>query len=212
MPCRPSSRPPESGADQIELDVHLSADGELMVIHDATPRRDHHWAMAPVSRLTLAELKQIRLRTVDEPIPTLDDVLDAVGTRIHTRIEIKRDARRQRLCRPCRKDHATPSKAATSRTASPSCASISTPCAPFAGVATKPACHLRAASARTRILTAWSRRLADEGIADIGYFFHELTAERHRHHHRSRADRRRLDRQWRAAPRLLAATSRSATS
>jgi glycerophosphoryl diester phosphodiesterase len=70
----------ELGADWIELDVHLTADGELAVIHDETVDRttDGHGL---VKDHTLAELKQLDAggwfgpEYAGQRIPTLDEVL-----------------------------------------------------------------------------------------------------------------------------------------
>ena len=66
------------GADFIEFDVHLSRDGEVVVIHDATLDRTTT-GTGSVRDRTLAELKTLRLKdrsgTVSqEPVPTLDEV------------------------------------------------------------------------------------------------------------------------------------------
>lgn len=89
----------DMGADGIELDVHLSADGEVVVIHDDTvdATTDGH---GQVSRMTLAELKRLdagcRFRaSVSYPpdqgrIPTLQEVFDVVGHRLTMiNVEIK---------------------------------------------------------------------------------------------------------------------------
>ena len=64
----------ELGADWIELDVHLSQDGELIVIHDETLDRTTN-GHGLVRDHTLSEL-----RTLDagqgQPVPTLPEVLD----------------------------------------------------------------------------------------------------------------------------------------
>jgi glycerophosphoryl diester phosphodiesterase len=67
------------GVDYLELDVHLSRDGELVVIHDPTLERTTTGA-GPVQSRTLAELRALRLRdpsggATDEPIPTLEEPL-----------------------------------------------------------------------------------------------------------------------------------------
>jgi glycerophosphoryl diester phosphodiesterase len=78
------------GADAIELDVHLSADGIPVVIHDPTLDRTTD-SRGPVSRYTVAEIRKIdagarftldggrtfpfRLQGVQ--VPTLEDVLAA---------------------------------------------------------------------------------------------------------------------------------------
>ena len=75
----------ESGADGIELDVHLSSDGEVMVIHDEslkrTTGRDAH-----VSDLTRSELEKTDAGFIKNgdygfcPIPSLDEVLEYLST------------------------------------------------------------------------------------------------------------------------------------
>jgi glycerophosphoryl diester phosphodiesterase len=51
-------RAAEMGADALELDVHLTADGQLAVIHDETVERTTDGSGA-VASLTLAELQQL---------------------------------------------------------------------------------------------------------------------------------------------------------
>jgi glycerophosphoryl diester phosphodiesterase len=89
------------GVDYLELDVHLSRDGEVVVIHDATLERTTTGA-GPVRERTLAELATLRLKdrggaVVEERIPTLDQVvaLAAAGKR-QILLEIKTDERRER--------------------------------------------------------------------------------------------------------------------
>ena len=89
------------GADYLELDVHLSRDGEVMVIHDATLERTTTGS-GPVRERTAAELGALRLKdrggaVTAEPVPTLDQVvaLAAAGKR-QMLLEIKTDERRQR--------------------------------------------------------------------------------------------------------------------
>nr|WP_202446910.1 glycerophosphodiester phosphodiesterase family protein [Streptomyces sp. SID5468] len=69
-------RAAREGLDGIELDLHLSKDGELVVMHDATVDRTTDGG-GPVGDLTLAEL-----RTLDagrgERVPVFEEVLDAV--------------------------------------------------------------------------------------------------------------------------------------
>ncbi len=68
------------GADIVELDVHLSADGHAVVIHDSYLSRTTS-GLGPVARMTLAELKTLDAgswfdrRFAGEPIPTLDEAL-----------------------------------------------------------------------------------------------------------------------------------------
>ena len=63
----------ELGADWIELDVHLSRDGELIVIHDETLERTTN-GHGLVRDHTLAELKQLDAGE-GQRIPTLPEVL-----------------------------------------------------------------------------------------------------------------------------------------
>lgn len=80
--------------DSLELDVHLSRDGEVVVIHDATLDRTTT-GTGPVRQRTLAELRALRLRdrggaATAEVLPTLDEVaaLAADASR-HLLVEIK---------------------------------------------------------------------------------------------------------------------------
>jgi glycerophosphoryl diester phosphodiesterase len=80
-------------AEQLELDVHLSADGEVVVIHDATLDRTTD-ATGPVGSRSLAELRRVRVRgTGGEPPPTLAEAAAMTGAagRI-LRLEVKADA------------------------------------------------------------------------------------------------------------------------
>jgi len=84
----------ELGADGIEFDVHFSADGVPVVIHDFTVDATTDGS-GRVADLTLAQLKQLDAGTRFDPaftgerIPTLDDVLRAVGNRLLLNIELK---------------------------------------------------------------------------------------------------------------------------
>lgn len=89
------------GVDYLEFDVHLSRDGEVVVIHDPTLERTTS-GQGPVRDKSLEELKALRLKDhagalTAETIPTLDEVaaLGAQGKR-GMLLEIKVDDRRQR--------------------------------------------------------------------------------------------------------------------
>jgi glycerophosphoryl diester phosphodiesterase len=89
------------GADFIEFDVHLSRDGEVMVIHDATLYRTTTGA-GLVRDNSVAELKAFRLKdrsgtVTTETVPTLDEVVE-VAARAKRRmlLEIKVDAGKAR--------------------------------------------------------------------------------------------------------------------
>jgi glycerophosphoryl diester phosphodiesterase len=85
------------GADFIEFDVHLSRDGEVMVIHDATLDRTTTGA-GPVRERSMAELKALRLKdrsgaVTAETVPTLDEVVElAAQAKRRMLLEIKVDA------------------------------------------------------------------------------------------------------------------------
>jgi len=68
----------ELGADWIELDVHLSRDGQLIVIHDETLDRTTN-GHGLVKDHSLAELKQLDAGQ-GQAIPTLEEVLDWART------------------------------------------------------------------------------------------------------------------------------------
>ncbi|MFM8926743.1 MAG: glycerophosphodiester phosphodiesterase, partial [Rhodoluna sp.] len=63
----------DKGADVVEIDVHLSSDGEVVVIHDPTLER--LWGCAKqVEKLTWSEISTIR--TDGYRIPLLREVLE----------------------------------------------------------------------------------------------------------------------------------------
>ncbi len=87
----------QKGADGIELDVHLSADGQVVVLHDAQLNRTTN-GQGIVHQRTLAELKSLSAGSWHSPeyaaekIPTLREVLELVGNAIITNIELKGSA------------------------------------------------------------------------------------------------------------------------
>jgi glycerophosphoryl diester phosphodiesterase len=82
--------------EQSECDVHLTADGEVVVMHDAMLDRMTD-ATGPVVARTMAELRGVRVRgTGGEAPPTLAEYLAILGpTPVAPRIEIKSDAARR---------------------------------------------------------------------------------------------------------------------
>jgi glycerophosphoryl diester phosphodiesterase len=90
--------------DAVELDLHMSQDGALVVMHDADLKHATGTA-GVISAFTLAELQQFdaaatyrRKHRTMEPqcIPTLQDVLGLVHGRTDVQIEIKLDAKKRR--------------------------------------------------------------------------------------------------------------------
>jgi glycerophosphoryl diester phosphodiesterase len=85
----------EQSADWIELDVHQTADGNVVVLHDFTMRR------TAGDRRTVKALSLEQIRKLDagswwdqcfrgQRIPTLDEVLEFARDRISVQIELKR--------------------------------------------------------------------------------------------------------------------------
>ena len=88
-----------TGLDGVELDVHLSADGNLVVLHDPILDRTTDGS-GPVAARTLTELRRVRLRDLikgsgylEEGIPTLQEVLDVLApSDLEIHIELKTDS------------------------------------------------------------------------------------------------------------------------
>ena len=74
-------------ADGIELDVHLSADGHIMVIHDETIDRTTN-GKGFVNTLSLHELKSFSIDG-QYRIPTLNEVFDLTDKKCLINIELK---------------------------------------------------------------------------------------------------------------------------
>lgn len=72
----------------IELDVHLSADGEAMVFHDYSLKR-MCGVEGKLKDRTAADLGEIRLKDTDEKIPTLLEALAVIGHRAMVHVELK---------------------------------------------------------------------------------------------------------------------------
>lgn len=77
----------EMGVDGIELDVHVCATGELVVIHDFTVDRTTNGS-GEVHKMTLPELKKLRIDG-KHSIPMLDEVLAFVNRKCLVNIEMK---------------------------------------------------------------------------------------------------------------------------
>ncbi len=99
----------EHGAPALELDVKLSADGHVVVIHDPTVDRTTN-GRGKVARLTLAELRTLDAGSFfsekyrGEKIPTLEEVFELVGKRALINIELTnyttpRDSLVEEVCR-----------------------------------------------------------------------------------------------------------------
>lgn len=83
-----------AGRTRVEIDVHQSKDGELIVMHDETLGRTSN-GNGMIAKLTYKEISQFKLATKADPtvyeesIPTLDDVLKLMKGKAELLIEIK---------------------------------------------------------------------------------------------------------------------------
>ncbi len=81
------------GADAIELDAKLTADGQVVVIHDPTVNRTTG-VNGVVRQMSLAELQKLDAGSHfdfgfrSQQIPTLDEVFETVGHRIFINVEL----------------------------------------------------------------------------------------------------------------------------
>lgn len=74
-----------AGLDLIELDLHLSKDGALVVMHDADVDRTTDGS-GPISEMTLAELRALDAGR-GERVPVFEEVLDAVRAPLQAEIK-----------------------------------------------------------------------------------------------------------------------------
>jgi len=84
----------EQHADAIELDATLSADGQVVVIHDDTVNRTTN-GTGSIKSMNLSELKRLDAGAKFDPsfhlerIPTLAEVFETVGQQIFINVELK---------------------------------------------------------------------------------------------------------------------------
>ncbi|MGV9561373.1 glycerophosphodiester phosphodiesterase [Streptomyces sp. NPDC003480] len=74
-----------AGLDVIELDLHLSKDGALVIMHDAEVDRTTD-GTGPIAEKTVAELRALDAG-LGERVPVFEEVLDAVRTPLQAKIE-----------------------------------------------------------------------------------------------------------------------------
>jgi glycerophosphoryl diester phosphodiesterase len=84
----------DQGADGIEFDVQLSADGWPVVIHDSHVNRTTN-GDGPVAKLTLAQLRALDAGE-GQKVPTLIEVFETFGARMLYNVEIKQSGWRSR--------------------------------------------------------------------------------------------------------------------
>ena len=80
------ARAADLGADAVEFDVRVTADGRGVVLHDDTLDRTTD-GEGPLAERTLAEVRG--LRAGGEPVPTVEEALAALSGRCAAVIEIK---------------------------------------------------------------------------------------------------------------------------
>ena len=78
-------RAAQEGADAIELDLRVSHDGSLVIMHDPTVDRTTD-GTGPVSGMSLAELQSLNAG-LGERIPTFEEALEATDLPIHAELK-----------------------------------------------------------------------------------------------------------------------------
>lgn len=87
----------EMGVDGVEIDVHATCDGELVVIHDAVLERTTD-GCGRVAEMTLNAVRQVTAGK-GEKVPTLWEVMQLVAGRTWLNIELKAKGTAQRVVR-----------------------------------------------------------------------------------------------------------------
>ncbi len=95
----------ELGADMSELDVHLSKDGHLIVMHNAAVDSTTNGRGA-IKEMTLAELKRLDAGK-GEQVPTLQQVVDLVRGKSGLYIELKGEGTPPKVVSLLRANHFT---------------------------------------------------------------------------------------------------------
>lgn len=78
----------DAGGTGFEVDIRLSADGHLIVMHDASVARTTG-EKGIVEKMTLAEIKKLRLVNCSEPVPTIQEVMQVLKGRKDVFIELE---------------------------------------------------------------------------------------------------------------------------
>ena len=93
----------EIGVDAVEIDVHMSKDEELVVIHDSTVDRTTD-GTGLVGSYTLKEIKALDAGK-GETIPTLQEVVDLINNKVTLVIELKEEGTEKRVVDLVRKNN-----------------------------------------------------------------------------------------------------------
>lgn len=83
-----------TGADMVEVDLHLTADKQIVVCHDQRVNRTTN-GKGKIEEMSLAQIQALRLvdhdgKVTNETIPTLDQVLQLCKGRCRLLLEIKK--------------------------------------------------------------------------------------------------------------------------
>jgi glycerophosphoryl diester phosphodiesterase len=89
------ARAMEIGVDAVEIDVRLSKDKEIIVIHDSTVDRTTN-GTGPVSSYALKEIKKLDAGK-GETIATLDEVIGLIGNKVQLVIELKEEGTERKV-------------------------------------------------------------------------------------------------------------------
>ena len=81
----------------IELDIHLTKDGKLVVFHDDTLDRACHVSRT-IETYTFEELQQFHLFNTSEKIPLFEHVLSIVNGRVPLLVELKIPTHSMKIC------------------------------------------------------------------------------------------------------------------
>lgn len=77
----------ELGVDYVEIDLRLTRDGHVVILHDATVDRTTN-GRGRIKDLTLAQVKRIRTKD-GQHVPTLEEVLKLTDGRVGLMLELK---------------------------------------------------------------------------------------------------------------------------
>ncbi len=83
-------RAEEEGADALEMDLRVTRDGHLVVLHDPTVDRTTN-GTGPVHGLTLAEVQRLD-GGLGERVPTFGEVLEATALPLHAELKVEEAA------------------------------------------------------------------------------------------------------------------------
>ena len=87
------------GIDRFELDIRLSLDNQLMVVHDEKLMRLANSPLT-VSKSNAQLLSQTCLKGIDQGIPTLEEVVAACPNVMHWQFEIKTQSSNPKFIQP----------------------------------------------------------------------------------------------------------------